>query len=148
MPPGAVIAAPVVSYALGNTYALPMLTITGVATVPTQAIGLARLGSDAFRLYLERQQRDAGIPPEQRVLVTVLNRANPTTVAVLQPRKRTIPIMVFMAVMAATFGVALILENVRPRPSVVEHLPTRDLADHRVSQTQAAGRVGSADGRG
>ena len=138
-----------VSYALGNTYALPsQLTVTGVATAPTEAIRLARLGSDTFRTYLEREQRDAGIPPEQRVLVTVLNRANPTTVSVLQPRKKTIAIMVFMAIMAATFGVALILENVRPRPSVVEHLPTRDLADHRASQAQAAGRVGSADSRG
>ncbi len=136
------------SYALGNTYALPMLTITGVSPAPSQAIGFARLGSDAFRMYLERQQRDAGIPPEQRVLVTVLNRANQTTVTVLQPRKKTIAIMVFMAMMAATFGVALILENVRPRPSVIEHLPPLDIADHRVPQTQAAGRVGSADGRG
>ena len=60
----------------------------------------------------KRQQRDAGIPREQRVLVTVLNRANATTVSVLQPRKKTIAIMAFMAIMAATFGVALILENV------------------------------------
>ena len=148
--PAAVLAAPVVSFALGNTYALPMLTVTGVATAPTQASGLARLGSDAFRLYLGapatgcRNPTRAAGPRDDSQSSESNDGHGPATPQEDDP----------------DYGVhgdhgrylrhPLVLENVRPRPSVVEHLPTRDLANHRASQTQAAERVGeqtvAADG--
>ena len=139
--PELVRAAPVVSN-IGNATPLPMLTISGAATAPQDAIELTRAASGAFRSYIAQRQVDAGIPESQRIIVSVLNE--PDKVMVIRPHKKTIPLMVFVAVLAATVGLALILENVRPRVRAVEPVPERDLAEHRPQQHPIAG-VGRAD---
>jgi hypothetical protein len=112
---------PATSYVGGNVSLLPMLTVSGEAKTAAEAVAITRSASDAFRTYLSERQTKADIPDGQRVVVSVLNRATPPTVA--EPRKKTIPLMVFVALLAATVGLALILENVRPRNRVVEPAP-------------------------
>lgn len=114
---GVFTASPVISH-VGNDVAEPLLQIQGLATSPSAAVLYARAGSASFREYLAAQQAKAGVPRSQRVLVTVLNGA--AGAAVVVPRKKTLPIVVFTAVLAATLALALILENLRPRIKVVE----------------------------
>jgi hypothetical protein len=116
--PGKFIASPVLFDSNGNASVEPLLQIQGLGTSPTLAKQYAQAGSAAFRRYLGTQQVLAGIPPSQRVLVTTLNQAGKPFVLV--PRKKTIPIVVFMAVLAATLALVLVLDNVRPRIKVVE----------------------------
>jgi hypothetical protein len=117
MPLPLVVAAPVTSYVGSSATLLPMLTFTGEASTASQAIEVTRTASNAFRSYLAQQQTKAAIPKHERVVISVLNM--PVQAKVAEPRKKTIPLMVFLAVMAATVGLALILENVRPRAAAV-----------------------------
>jgi hypothetical protein len=97
---------------------LPVLAITGVGVTPDKAIYVTRRGALAFRAYLERQQDRSRIPPADRVQIRVLNKA--AGAAILTPRKKTLPIMVFLTGLIATVGLAFILENLRPRIRLVE----------------------------
>ena len=57
------------------------------------------------------------IPPKQRVIVTVIKE--PLTAKLLSGRSFTIPIVVFLSTMVVVFGLALVLENMRPRVRAV-----------------------------
>lgn len=149
-PPTVVTAAPVVSN-IGNQGLLPMLIITGRSTMPQRAIGLTRAASAAFQSYLAERQAKAGIPDDQRVVISVLNL--PKKAIVATPHKKTTPLMVFLAVLAAAVGLALILENLRPRSRTAKPASgqdaarqLRDLGEHR--QAPPIAGVGNADTRG
>jgi hypothetical protein len=93
--------------------ALPFIDIIGTGPTPSIARRLATIGTSAFRNYIETQQRAAGIPESQRVDVQTVNSAQPPLL--VQGRKKTLPIAVFLGVMIITIGAAFILENLRPR---------------------------------
>jgi hypothetical protein len=115
---GVVTASPVVENVAGSGEGLPMVSVTSAATSARDAVRLAEAGVVGFRSYLASQQGSAEIPADQRVLVRVLN--DPRGAAVIAPRKKTTPIVVFIAVLAATIALALVLENLRPRVRIVE----------------------------
>jgi len=96
---------------------LPLIAISGDGSSAKQAEKYATLGARAFATYMTENQAKAGIPLDQRVDIRVLQAAAPATV--LQPRKKTLPIVAFIAVLAATFALAFILENLRPRVRVL-----------------------------
>ena len=62
--------------------------------------------------FLERKAREAEIPESQRVQVDVL--AQPRGAVVIEPRKKTLPI-VFLTVITGTVGLVFVLENLRSR---------------------------------
>jgi hypothetical protein len=138
------VTAAAVTSSIGNQSALPLLAIAGRWITPQGAIRLTEAASSAFQSYIEEQQATAGIPTKQRVILTVVDK--PDRALVAQPRKKTIPILVFLAVMGATFGLALILEHMRPRVPAAESTVTmpRDLGPQRVHQP-AVLEVGRAD---
>lgn len=121
------IAATPVSAGYSNQGALPLLTISGRSKEPRTAVLMAQIASAEFRKYLDDRQAEAGIPEGQRIVLTVINRA--TAARVVVPRNKTVPLLVFVAVLGATFGAALILERLRPRVPVVEQVAAaRDVA--------------------
>ncbi len=107
---------------------LPILDIGGYAGTPEDAIRIARRGVEGFRRYLEQQQIRTGIPTSERVHLSVLNAA--TGAVISSPRKKTLPIVVFLTVMIAAVGLAFILENLRPRVHLVGS-NVGDLSDRR-----------------
>jgi hypothetical protein len=141
-----VVAAPVINTASGSAIPTPNLTITGEGPSSGLAISRARAESAAFRSYVEQQQTAAGIPDNQRIFLTVLNRAAKATV--VQPRKKTVAMMVFVAILALTIGLALLLENLRPRLRLVEDASTVSMDEHRPLQPQPMAGAGHADARG
>jgi hypothetical protein len=92
---------------------LPLIELTSVATTPRAAIMLARRSSAALRGYLEEQQRANQVPDSDRVVLEEVLQARKA--GVYQPRSKTMPIVIFLAVMFATIGLAFLLENLRPR---------------------------------
>lgn len=108
---GNLIATPVV---VGDSrVALPLVDLVAVAPSPREAVDLAQRSAVAFQTYIRRQQRANSVPTNDRVVVQQLVRPKPPKV--FQPRPKTMPIVVFLAVMFATFGLVFLLENLRLR---------------------------------
>lgn len=94
---------------------LPTLTVSGVAASPLKASILANDAVVALKAFIQRQPGGIGTPPAQRPRLSVLQRAIPLTAKVLTPRSKTPPVFAFVLVLAATIGLAFLLENLRPR---------------------------------
>ncbi len=91
----------------------PLISILGEGTTAQRAASMVQRGTRAFRTHLSRQQARAGIPAAERVQVRILKRVDRPVR--LEGRKKTLPIVVLLAVLSATIGLAFILENARPQ---------------------------------
>ena len=98
---------------VNGSASLPLLSIGGIAKTPRQARVLAQRATNGFLQYLEREQARSGIPTRQRVVLQVVKQ--PNKVLLLRGRPKTLPIVIFLAVLLATVGIAFMLENLRPR---------------------------------
>ena len=107
---GKILAAPVVVQ--DGRYTLPLIDVIAIATSPQRAMKLAVRGASAFETYLTEQQRINDVPTDDRVVVQQVER--PRGAEIYRPRSKTMPIVIFLAVMFATVGLAFLLENVRP----------------------------------
>jgi hypothetical protein len=96
---------------------LPIVDLFGSGDSAVDSLKALALGRQAFLEYVSSQQRAAAIPSNQRVQIQVLEKATPPVVIV--PRKKTLPIVVFVAVMTLTVGLVFVLENARPRSRAV-----------------------------
>jgi hypothetical protein len=105
-----IVAAPMTPTVAGAT--LPVIALNGQAGSAKEAVTAAARGARAVIEYVESQQQAAGIPAAQRISIQVLKR--PARPVVIEPRKKTLPIIVLLAVVTATVGLAFVLENVRP----------------------------------
>ena len=137
---GKIVATPVV---VGDSrVALPLVDLMAIAPSPTSAVDLAQRSADAVGSYIREQQRANRVPAADRVVVQQLVRPKPPKI--FQPRRKTMPIVVFLAVMFATVGLAFLLENLKPSGREVAAEPPGDpdwLASlPAVTGTQSTGR--------
>jgi hypothetical protein len=109
---GKVQAAPLPATDQGNIF-LPLISIAGIAHTPEASKKLASRAATAMLQYIQHQQESNGIPPDQRIDLVVVNRAGDTKL--LKGRPKTLPAIVFLTVMLATLGLALLRENLNPR---------------------------------
>jgi hypothetical protein len=109
--PGQIIATPLRDDQSGTL--LPLIDITAISTSPQLAIALAQRSVEALQSYLEKRQTLNNVPAADRAVVQEL--VQPKGAKLFRPRAKTMPIVVFMAVMFATIALAFILENIRPR---------------------------------
>jgi hypothetical protein len=100
-----------------NGSPLPVIDIQASTQAEADAVPLANRAAASFQSWVSLQEQAAHIPPSQRVIIQVLARADKPTV--VTPRKKTLPIVVFIAVMTAFVGSAFLLENLRPSPEAV-----------------------------
>jgi len=110
---GIVTATSFVNQQTSQRYPLPLLAINADARTPAKALALAHRASRAFMSYVTEQQNLAGIRPSDRVQFRVVNDARQATL--IGPRKKTLPIVIFLTILTATLGLAFVLENLRPR---------------------------------
>jgi hypothetical protein len=116
--PGKIEARPYIPQDVPYGTLLPMVAIVADAKTPKLAIALAERRSKAFLEFIHREQDYAAIAPEDRLEVQELSKAQKAKLIV--PRKKTLPIVVFVAVMTAVVGLAFFLENIRPRVRPLE----------------------------
>jgi hypothetical protein len=109
-----VTAVPAPQYA--NPAILPLLDLSATAPSRKRAVDLANTAAVAFQRWLTGQQQQASIPDSQRVVVQLIGRAS--TASLISGRGRTLPAIVFLTVLVATFGLLLVLENMQSPPAV------------------------------
>jgi hypothetical protein len=97
---------------------LPMVALSADAATPARAAALVNARIDAFRRYIVTNT--AAMPEQDRVVIDVLRRADPKAAVAISGAKKTLPIVVFLAVMMVIVGLAFTLENLRPRVRPVE----------------------------
>jgi hypothetical protein len=101
-----------------NRVALPLLRIRAFALSPARAPVRALRQANAFRAYLAERQIANGVAPRNRVQLKVVSGPSPPWV--VAPRKITLPVVVFLAMIVVTGALILVLENMRrakQRPS-------------------------------
>jgi hypothetical protein len=108
---GKIIATPVVVQ--DGRYTLPLIDLVAISTSPRAAMDLSLRSATAFQNYLTQQQRANSVPDKDKVVVQRVQR--PRGAEIFQPRSKTMPLVIFLAVMFATVGLAFLLENLRPR---------------------------------
>jgi hypothetical protein len=128
-------AAPVIPS--GSSSALPVVALAGMAYTPKGAIEATLAGRAAFIRYVSSQQALAAIPNGDRVDLQVLQNATPPVL--VQPRRKTLPIVIFLAVMTAAIALAFVLENARPRVTPVATLSTPEPVGHNLVRSRAEG---------
>jgi hypothetical protein len=93
---------------------LPLIDFQGTAQSAADARATTATAVDAFLRWVQRAQAGADILPQDRVDLKVLQQ--PAAPIVTVPRKKTMPVMIFLTVMILTCGAAFLLENLRPVP--------------------------------
>jgi hypothetical protein len=114
---GKVSAAPLTAPGTNDSF-LPIVNIAATSTSLPASLDLARRASKALRTYLRLQQKGAGIVEDERVQLKVLLSAGHAQL--VEPRKKTLPLIAFFTVMIAGIALAFVLENMRPRVRKVE----------------------------
>jgi hypothetical protein len=92
---------------------LPLIDLTATATSSRAAVELAARDARALDSYVADQQKTNNVPVSDRVVIRTV--VAPKRPHIFQPRSKTLAIVVFLAVMLATVGLAFVLENLRPR---------------------------------
>lgn len=110
-PPNRIVATPLRDDLSGVL--LPLIDIRAIADSPRGAANLARDNAKALNTFISERQRVNDVPTADRVVLQTI--VEPRRAVLFQPRSRTIAMVVFLAVMFATIGLAFILENTRPR---------------------------------
>ena len=91
---------------------LPLLTINGTAPTAARAVALAEHATIAFIAWLQKQQSNADIADDSRVVVQIVNHA--TRPELVSHHSKALPVMIALTVIAAFAGLALVLENLLP----------------------------------
>jgi hypothetical protein len=96
---------------------LPIVSIAALDDSKRTALALGDKATAALRTYVDQQQQQNGVPPDQRVQLIVLNK--PGQLTLIKPRSTTLPIAVFIVALFASVALAFLLENLRPRPRLL-----------------------------
>ncbi|HEY7561805.1 MAG TPA: hypothetical protein VH650_06495 [Gaiellaceae bacterium] len=97
----------------GGETPVPMIIFDAVAPTPEAAVSLAQRHVAAFKDFVTHEQNASGIPQDERVVVNTVNA--PQSATLLEDRKKTRPILIFLTGLIAVLGLAFVLENLRPR---------------------------------
>jgi hypothetical protein len=93
---------------------LPLISIKALGSSPQSAAALATDQTDALMKYVKSEQRAAETPAAKRVVVEEIQSPAPKLAKLVGKRGKTLPAVVFLAVMIAVIGLAFLLENLRP----------------------------------
>jgi hypothetical protein len=100
----------------GSGDVVPFIDLLGLAETPLAAATISRRGTAVFIDYIANRQQQAGIPPNERVLLQVVKGPfSNESPKLIEGRKKTTPMFVFLAVMTATLGLVFVLDNLRNR---------------------------------
>jgi hypothetical protein len=113
--PGSVTAHAIYAVASPNRFELsevPVIEVFAFSGSYSAAVDLAQGTVDAFTEYVEREQDQADLEPEERILIRELERPNGAVAS--QDSSRTLPLMLFVAILAAFVALAVVLNRIYP----------------------------------
>lgn len=99
---------------------LPTIGVEALATSRAAAVGLAQRQVDALQRYLADTQQESGVPVDDRVRLAVVRSPGSRAVLdedsatwLLKPRSKTLPLVVFLAMMGLVVGLVFLVENLQ-----------------------------------
>ena len=107
-----IIAAPVPANSSGDPLPIIEISATG-ASKHAANVNTARVAT-ALVKFIRQQQKANNIPGDDRVVLQTIQ--TPRKARLLAGRPKVVPMVVFVGVMGLVIGLALLLENLRPRP--------------------------------
>jgi len=120
----------------------PLISIFGKSSTEAKATALTERATDAFIRYVGEQQNQADIPTSQRVQISVVESAD--SPLLIEPRSKTLPIVVFLATLVCFLALTFILDNRRSAPTVRPVLDEAVPANPRYVATDLPERSASA----
>jgi hypothetical protein len=108
--PGGVSVSAAVDTKGSTSTALPVIEIVAFTQTKDRAIERASRQARAFTAYIGSQQKANKIPVSRRIGLTVIK--GPTDPAVVIPRKKTLPILVFLSILVMVAALIASLENI------------------------------------
>lgn len=100
---------------------LPLISLAATAGSAAEVTHLAQRATTVFRRFVAAQQTQAQIPQGERVELQVLDSGK--TPKLIQARGKTLPVLVFLALVIATIALTFMLENASRRASGPEVVP-------------------------
>lgn len=119
--------------------ALPIVSIAGFAPSPTAAQRLAARTSKALSSYIEGRQARANVPVSDRVELEPVKQALSNPPTLWQARSKSLPVVIFLTVLMAVFGLAFVLENLRSAARENLDSQIRPVAQPEEEQARVAG---------
>ena len=124
----------------------PLISLIGTAYSEKEATKAAIAGTSALVSYLKARQSAAAIPVAQRVRIQILQSG--TQPLLVQPRKKTLPIVVFLAILSLTLALAFVRENIRTRRVTEDGPASVTLAEAGATEAEsAAARLAAGEDR-
>jgi hypothetical protein len=120
---------------------LPFITVSGASTNASDAVRTAHRGAEILIQYINRLS--AGTPARERADVRIATDAGKPKV--IQPRKKTVPIFIFLVVLIATIGLILVLENMRPQAPTQTAVPLHGDKASGAAEAEKKKTAGSGD---
>ena len=115
---------------------IPLIQLAAIAPTREGAFSLATRHLHAFQTWLSELQHRTGTQPDNRVIIQQVS--GPLPAHLLLARKKTKPILIFLATMVAFCGLAFLLENLHPRIRAVADQPEEEEAEAAETRTLAA----------
>jgi hypothetical protein len=103
------------------TDVLPLISIAGLADSPARAESLVGRATVALKQYVANQQNQNSIKTKNRIELDTVKL--PTKAKLLAGPSKTLPLLVFLVVLAATCALAFVLENLKPRVKLAARVP-------------------------
>jgi hypothetical protein len=131
---------------------LPFVEVAGIAPTPAAARDLARRASAAIAAFVLTRQENSGLKPSKQIRLELVNA--PERPELVEPRSKTLPVMLFLGVMSIVLFAAYVRENLDrsrevavaeskpPAPVVIAEAPV-DAVDERAAartHVEVAGR--------
>jgi hypothetical protein len=105
----------------GGVSFLPIIKLTVFEDSAAGAVNLNQKAIAALRDYIEKNQRDANTPGNERIRLDVINE--PTGATLVSGHSMAIPLLAFMLCLLGAVAIAHILENLRPRAELAGVMP-------------------------
>jgi hypothetical protein len=94
---------------------LPFIQLVASSDSPRNAIALAQQTADAFIRFVELQQERRDIRPAQRLIIKQLRK--PERTFAVGGTSMSLPLLIFVALVASAVGLAYLLDRLFPRPA-------------------------------
>ena len=93
--------------------ALPFVQFTATGQTSTSVVRLAQKAALVLQTYVANEEKAAGIAPSDRVVLQLIENGDQATL--VKGHSKSVPLLVFVAILGAAVALAFVKENADPR---------------------------------